>query len=132
MTDYIHNQESFKDLRKQLRNNLTPAEARLWKQLQNGQLGGRKFRRQHSIGNYILDFYCPKEKLGIELDGRDHYTDNGYAADEKRTAFLNNLNIKIIRIENKDVFDQLEGVLEEIRQNLTTPTPPKTGGEPSR
>jgi very-short-patch-repair endonuclease len=86
-------------------------------------LEGRKFRRQHSVGNYILDFYCPQEKLGIELDGKDHFTDNGFEADEKRTAFLNNLNIKIIRVENKEVFDQLDGVLEEIRQSFTTPAP---------
>jgi very-short-patch-repair endonuclease len=108
---------------------LTPAEAELWKHLQNGQLDGKKFRRQHSVGNYILDFYCPQEKLGIELDGRDHFTDNGFEADENRTAYLNSLNIKIIRFENKEVFTQLEGTLEAIRQNFTTPAPPKTGGE---
>jgi very-short-patch-repair endonuclease len=130
MSDYIHNQGSFKNLRRQLRNNLTPAEAELWRYLQNGKLEGKKFRRQHSIGNYILDFYCPQERLGIELDGRGHFTDNGHEADEKRTAFLHSLNIRIIRFENKEVFDQLEGVLEEIRQNFTTPTPPKIGGEP--
>jgi very-short-patch-repair endonuclease len=130
MSDFIHNQGDCKNLRKQLRNNLTPAEAELWKHLKNGQLDGRKFRRQHGIGNYILDFYCPQEKLGIELDGRDHFTDNGFEADEKRTAYLNSLNIKIIRFENKEVFDQLQGVLKEIRQSFTTPTPPKRGGEP--
>ncbi|GEO02763.1 hypothetical protein AAE02nite_04270 [Adhaeribacter aerolatus] len=84
---------------------------------------GKKFRRQHSIGNYILDFYCPQEKLGIELDGKVHFTDNAYEADSKRTEYLNSLNIKIIRFENKDVFNQLEGVLEEIRRNFTTPNP---------
>lgn len=110
----IHNQGDFKNLRKQLRHNLTPAEARLWQHLQNAQLDGKKFRRQHSVGNYILDFYCPLERLGIELDGRDHFTDNGFEADEKRTAYLNSLNIKIIRFENKEVFHQLEGVLQEI------------------
>ena len=123
MPDYIHNQRDFKHLRRQLRNNLTPAEAELWKYLQHGQLEGKKFRRQHSIGNYILDFYCPLEKLGLELDGRDHFTDNGFEADEKRTAYLNSLNIRIIRFENKEIFDQLEGVLEEIRQSFTTPAP---------
>ena len=123
MSDYIHNRNNLKILRKQLRNNLTPAEAELWKHLQNRKLEGRKFRRQHSIGNYILDFYCPQEKLGIELDGKDHFTDNGYEADEERTKYINSLHIKIIRFENREVFEQLEGVLEEIRQNFTTPNP---------
>jgi very-short-patch-repair endonuclease len=130
MSDFIHNRGDLKDLRKQLRNNLTPAEAELWKHLKNGQLDGRKFTRQHGVGNYILDFYCPQEKAGIELDGRDHFTDNGYEADEERATYLNSLNIKIIRFENKEVFDRLQGVLEEIRQSFTTPTPPKLGGEP--
>ncbi len=123
MANKIHNDKNLKDLRKQNRSNLTPPEAELWKHLQNSTLDGRKFIRQHSIGNYILDFYCPQEKLGIELDGRDHFTDNGYEADTKRTEYLNSLNIKVIRFENKEVFNQLEGVLEEIRQNFTTPNP---------
>jgi very-short-patch-repair endonuclease len=123
MAYQIHNRSELKNLRKQNRSNLTPAEAELWKHLRNSQLEGRKFRRQHSIGNYILDFYCPKEKLGIELDGRNHFSDNGFEADEKRTEYLNSLNITILRFENKEVFDQLEAVLEEIRQSFTTPNP---------
>jgi len=130
MEDKIHNRNNLKDLRRQNRGNLTLAEAELWKHLQNSKLEGRKFRRQHSVGNYILDFYCPQEKLGIELDGKNHFSDNGYESDQIRTAYLNSLNIRVIRFENKEVFEQLEGVLEEIRQNFTTPTPPKIGGEP--
>ena len=123
MTETTHNRKNLKDLRRQNRNNLTPAEAELWKHLQSGKLDGKKFRRQHSVGNYILDFYCPQEKLGIELDGKVHFNDNAFEADSARTEYLNTLNIKIIRFENKDVFEQLEGVLEEIRQNFTTPNP---------
>ncbi|KAA5544241.1 endonuclease domain-containing protein [Adhaeribacter rhizoryzae] len=123
MADNTHNRKNLKDLRQQNRSSLTPAEAELWKHLQSSKLDGRKFRRQHSIGNYILDFYCPQEKLGIELDGQVHFTDSAYEADSKRTEYLNSLNIKIIRFENKAVFEQLEGVLEEIRQNFTTPNP---------
>jgi very-short-patch-repair endonuclease len=123
MADTIHNNKYLKDLRRQNRKNLTPAEAELWKHLQGSKLDGRKFRRQHSIGNYILDFYCPQEKLGIELDGKVHFTDNAFEADTVRTEYLNSLNIKVIRFENKEVFEQLEGVLEEIRQNFTTPNP---------
>jgi len=123
MTNTIHNRKDLKDLRRQNRSNLTPAEAALWKHLQGSKLEGRKFRKQHSVGNYILDFYCPQEKLGIELDGKDHFSDNGYESDEIRTGFLNSLNIRVIRFENKEVFEQLEGILEEIRQCFTTPSP---------
>ncbi len=68
----IHNIKYLEVLRKDLRNNLTPAEATLWKYLQHSKLDSRKFRRQHSVNNYIIDFYCPSEKLGIELDGNIH------------------------------------------------------------
>lgn len=68
----LHNRKHLKDFRKELRNNSTKAESRLWKVLRKRQLEGRKFRRQHSIGNYIVDFYCPEEKLIVELDGAIH------------------------------------------------------------
>jgi len=69
----INNLSSLKQRRKDLRNNLTPAEIKLWKCLQNKQLEGRKFRRQHSLGSYIIDFYCPAEKIAVELDGQIHF-----------------------------------------------------------
>src|SRR5215217_6859742 len=119
MSERIHNQQNLKDLRRQNRNNLTSAEAELWKHLKNSQLG-RKFRRQHSVGKYILDFYCPEEKLAVELDGRGHFTDNGFERDEVRTDYLKSLNIQVLRFENKEVFEQLEGVLAEITAQFTT------------
>ncbi len=114
----IHNRKYLKQFRRDLRNNLTPAEATLWKVLQRSQLEGRKFRRQHSVGNYILDFYCPKEKLAIELDGSEHFTVNGDERDFNRDEYLKTLNIKVLRFENKEVFDNMDGVLEEIKQNI--------------
>ena len=86
MKESIHNLKALENNRKQLRNNLTPAEAALWKMLQNSQLEGRKFRRQHSVGNYILDFYCPSERLCIELDGAYHFTEQGESYDQERIA----------------------------------------------
>ncbi|MBU3982046.1 MAG: DUF559 domain-containing protein, partial [Proteobacteria bacterium] len=74
--------------RKGLRNNATPAEIKLWGMLQHSNLGGYKFRRQHSVGSYILDFYCPFEKLAIELDGDTHFTDEAIAHDMKRTSMI--------------------------------------------
>ncbi|MHA6250128.1 endonuclease domain-containing protein [Pontibacter sp. CAU 1760] len=75
----LHNRKYLKENRRELRHNLTPAEAELWKHLQGSQLAGRKFRRQHSIGNFILDFYCSSEKMAIELDVCSSRT-NGYGA----------------------------------------------------
>ncbi len=118
MPSHLHNIPALKENRRKLRSNLTPAEAALWKILQRSQLDGRKFRRQHSVGPYILDFYCPSEMLAIELDGAHHFTDAGTENDQERTSFLENLNIKVLRFENKEVFEQTEGVLEEIRRNF--------------
>ena len=118
MTGKLHNIKKLKATRKKLRSSLTPAEAKLWSLLKNNRLENRKFRRQHSIGPYIVDFYCPAEKLSIELDGDGHYTNGAYEHDQARTEYLNALNIRVMRFENKDVFKNTEGVLEEIRRSL--------------
>jgi very-short-patch-repair endonuclease len=73
----VHNINTLLEIRKNLRSNGTEAEALLWRCLQKNKLKGRKFRRQHSIGNYVVDFYCAKEDLVIELDGAHHFTDEG-------------------------------------------------------
>lgn len=97
-----------------MRNNSTSAEATLWNQLKQRQLRGRKFRRQHSIGNFIVDFYCPEEKLVIELDGENHFWEEGMQKARAKTAYLNRLCIRVIRFENKWVFDDMDFVLTEI------------------
>ncbi len=128
MTEQIHNIKNLKENRKKLRNGLTPAEAKLWSLLKSSQLENRKFRRQHSVGPYVLDFYCPSEKLCIELDGAAHFTDGGYEYDMARTEYFEALHIRVMRFENKDIFENTEGVLEEIRKHFsseqTTPAPP--------
>ena len=118
MSEKLHNSKKLKDTRRTLRRSLTPAEAKLWSLLKNSQLENRKFRRQHSIGPYIADFYCPTERLCVELDGTVHYTNGGYEYDIARTAYLKAQNIRVIRFENKDVFENTEGVLEEIRRSF--------------
>jgi very-short-patch-repair endonuclease len=126
----IHNRSYLKQNRKDLRNNGTSSEATLWKFLQKSQLEGRKFRRQHSIGNYIVDFYCPTERLVVELDGQHHFETSGQLYDEERTKYLNSLNIQVIRFENQDVFRANETVLEKIKLSFRPPlTPPFQGGE---
>ncbi|MGC2064453.1 MAG: endonuclease domain-containing protein [Thermodesulfovibrionales bacterium] len=116
----IHNIKNLKENRKKLRNSLTPAEAKLWSLLRNSQVENRKFRRQHSVGPYVLDFFCPSEKICIELDGAGHYTDEGYEYDMARTEYLEALHIRVMRFENKDIFENTEGVLKEIRQTFTS------------
>jgi|SRR5688572_24062776 len=117
MKNQINNIKPLKEIRKELRNNPTPAEAALWKFLQKNKLG-KKFRRQHSVGNYVLDFYCPEERLAIELDGQYHYTSSGLAYDEERTAYLNAQGIRVIRFENDEVFKSTEAVLETIKSHF--------------
>jgi very-short-patch-repair endonuclease len=127
-SNMLHNKPVLKLRRKELRNNSTPAEKLLWRVLQHSNLGGYKFRRQHSVGAYILDFYCPSECLAVELDGDSHFTDEAIEYDRVRTAYLNALNIKVLRFLNTDVYDNLNAVCERILEemkggNLTTPSP---------
>ena len=114
----LNNLAHKKHERRTLRNNLTPAEAVLWNNLKNDQLAGRKFRRQHSISEFILDFYCPEEKLAVELDGAGHFTTAGNLHDETRTDFLNTLDIRVIRFENKLIWSALDSVLHTIESNF--------------
>jgi very-short-patch-repair endonuclease len=114
----IHNIKPLEQNRKALRNNMTPAEVVLWKAIQKGKPEGRKFRRQHSVGKYVLDFYCPAELLAVELDGAHHYTYEGSEYDADRTANLQTLNITVLRFENRLVFEHLDLVLEEIKRNF--------------
>ena len=101
--------------RTELRKSLTPAEAALWKCLQRSQLDGRKFRRQHSVGDYIVDFYCPAERLAIELDGQVHRNEPAELYDYERKLFLIYYGIKVIRFENFLIFEELECVLLRIK-----------------
>ncbi len=113
-----HNKPELKDFRRDLRKSLTPAEAFLWKHLQQRKLEGRKFRRQHSIENYIVDFYCASEKLIIELDGEVHDNPSAQLKDEKRDERLKELGFSILRFENKRIFDHLTQVLEEVKSTF--------------
>ena len=107
-----------KSFRKDLKANLTPAEAKLWLYLQNSKLENRKFRRQHSIENYIQDFYCPSEKIAIELDGDTHNTLSQKADDKTRDLFLKSIGIKVLRFENKMVFENSNGILKAIKKEF--------------
>jgi very-short-patch-repair endonuclease len=114
----VHNLKDFVDLRRRLRRNLTPAEALLWRNLKNAQLEGKKFRRQHGIGPYIVDFYCPECRVIVELDGAGHQGILAGERDAARTEYLQKLGIQVLRFENHVVFDSLEFVLQSIRAAL--------------
>jgi very-short-patch-repair endonuclease len=122
--DNLNNNKVLVVRRKYLRNNTTPFERELWKYLKGKNLK-YKFRRQHSIGNYILDFYCPEKKLGIELDGWIHDEEEILNKDLKKIEYLKNLGIRIIKFRNVDIMKNLELVLENIvgvlNSNSTTP-----------
>jgi very-short-patch-repair endonuclease len=92
----------------------------MWTALRRKQLDGRKFRRQHSIGKYIVDFYCPAEKIVIELDGAEHYTLEGSNHDQIRDSYISSLGIKVLRYENRDIYNNLEAVLVDIKNNFKT------------
>jgi very-short-patch-repair endonuclease len=123
MPKRLNNLKELKPLRKQLRNDSTVSESKLWTLLKNSQLNGRKFRRQHSIDRYILDFYCPCEKLAVELDGSAHRQQEEY--DQQRDLFLASYGIKVLRFKNSSVLHRPFELLEEIKRNFgwnsTTP-----------
>jgi very-short-patch-repair endonuclease len=118
MRQYFSNRYLFKDFRKKLRNRSTSAEARLWGMIKNKQLDGRKFRRQHGLGKYIVDFFCSSEKLIIELDGDAHGDYYKIEEDKIRDATLKERGYRIIRFENKEIFQNPEFVKEVIRKHF--------------
>ena len=106
----IFNKKEMLRVRRDLRSNLTLAEAILWNLLKDSQLGF-KFRRQHSIGNYIVDFYCREKKLVLELDGEVHNNDAIAEKDIARSEYLRGLGLRVMRFENKEIMENIDGVL---------------------
>jgi very-short-patch-repair endonuclease len=97
-----------------LRRNQTDAEKRLWAVLRNRHLAGMKFRRQFPVGRYILDFYSPQYKLGIEADGGQHYESNGREKDELRGEELSRAGVWILRFSDREILNNSDGVCEVI------------------
>ncbi len=103
---------------RKLRQEQTDAEALLWMLLRNRRLGGFKFRRQHPIDRYILDFSCEEARLAVEVDGGQHNTDEGRRRDAARTEFLAHRGIRVNRYWNHELLGDTETVLEAIYQSL--------------
>lgn len=106
--------------RKDLRNKSTPQEIYLWVKIKNSQLG-EKFRRQHSIGGYIVDFYCPNKKLAIEIDGSQHFIKENIEYDKIREDYLKEIGINTLRFTNKEINTEIESVLEKIKSYISPP-----------
>ena len=111
-----------------LRRGMTDAERKLWSLVRNSQLNV-KFRRQEPFGKYVLDFYCPKAKLNIEIDGGQHYTDEGQRQDADRDRYLQEKGIKVLRFSNTDVLQNEDGVIAVIIENIQAQTQTETSIE---
>ena len=98
-----------------LRHETTPAEKIFWSQTANRQFYNLKFRRQHGIGKYVVDFYCPEKKLIIEIDGDTHAAPK---YDVARTAYLQSLGYRIVRYQNRDIILNVNGVFEDLGRQL--------------
>ncbi|KKQ77534.1 MAG: hypothetical protein A3A96_02435 [Candidatus Zambryskibacteria bacterium RIFCSPLOWO2_01_FULL_39_39] len=112
--ELIHNNEILKERRRELRQNSTKTEEILWWYLRDKKLGV-KFKRQHSIGGYILDFYCPEKKLIIELDGEIHNTKEAKEYDAVRDKYFKELGYKVLRFKNRELENDTEKVLDRIK-----------------
>jgi len=111
----VHNNTKLFERRKELRRNSTSQEETLWNELRGNKLGLR-FRRQHSVGGYILDFYCFGKRLIIEVDGDSHNSTREY--DTVRDKFFTDLGYKVLRFKNREVENDLGEVLSKIKKNL--------------
>ena len=113
---FTYNSPHQKNRRRILRRNQSDAERLIWHYLRSKQFYGLKFFRQYGIGLYILDFYCPERRLAIEIDGGQHAKENQEIIDSKRTEYLKSRNIIVVRFWNNEVLDNIDGVLEKIKE----------------
>jgi very-short-patch-repair endonuclease len=108
-----------KENRRELRGADVPAEKKLWSRLRDRQMYGHKFRRQVSVGSFVVDFYCPSLKLAIELDGESHYcSPDAQEADQRRQAFIEALGVRFLRFTNPQIHDELDAVVEAIGNTI--------------
>jgi len=126
----FHENASWKifEYARSLKKVMTPAENLLWQNLRNRKVSNHKFRRQHPISRYIVDFYCHEARLVIEVDGGIHFTPENIQYDQFRTEELEGMGLKVIRFTNEEVLGNVSEVLVEIRMQLAlTPGPSPTG-----
>lgn len=122
----------FRDLRKDTRKNATKAEQLIWLHLKEFRWKGYPIRRQYSIDCYIVDFYCPKAKLAIEIDGNIHLSKYQKAYDKERDIYIGTHEIEILRFSNDQIFHDIDDVLTVIEQKILDKLkslPPDQGGK---
>ena len=105
-------------LARNLRKNSTKQERRLWNLLKNRQFHNLKFKRQQPIGDYIVDFICKEAKIIIEIDGGQHNEPENIEYDKTRTEYLNNLGYKVVRFWNNEIYENIEGVVLRLREEI--------------
>lgn len=127
----IYYNRKLKNTARTLRKNMTDSERLLWSRIRRKQLNGYQFYRQKIIGNYIVDFYCASAKIIIELDGGQHFTEEGIRKDGVRDTHLSRLGFQVLRIQSSEVLTNLDGVLLRIYESLPekSPQPPLEKGE---
>jgi very-short-patch-repair endonuclease len=103
---------------RRLRKSMTDTERLLWSKIRGKQLKGYQFYRQRIIGNYIVDFYCPKAKLVIEIDGGQHYAGEELKKDKIRDDYMREHELKVLRASDREVFENLNGVVDRIYDNM--------------
>ncbi len=114
MNEFFPYNRKLRDNSRSLRSNQTEAEQALWSKLRRKQINGRQFYRQKPLGQYIVDFYAPSVKLVIEVDGSQHFTDEGKEEDHKRDQYLTERGLKVLRFSNRQVLTELDSVIEMI------------------
>lgn len=119
--EFLRNDPTLKQRRRELRRNQTEAEKTLWVHLRNKQFYRMKFFRQYSIGPYILDFYCPTMKLAVELDGGQHNLCENKEYESVRSEYLKAQGVEVMRFWNHEVLLDMESVLSELTLKITPP-----------
>ncbi|OGW51445.1 MAG: hypothetical protein A2Y81_07475 [Nitrospirae bacterium RBG_13_43_8] len=114
----VYNRESEKLKRKMLRENLSQAEVLLWSKLKGKGLNNYKFRRQYSVGKFVIDFYCPKSKLAIEVDGDSHFVEGAKERDRERQTIIETFGITFLRFTNREIYENIDGVLDKIVEHI--------------
>jgi very-short-patch-repair endonuclease len=115
--------KNLKQLAQQLRDNMTDAEEHLWWKIKNKQVKGLIFYRQKPIGEYIVDFYCPKAKLAIEIDGSHHLVGETIEYDRIRNEYLESIGLTVLRFSNGEVMEHIKRVIEKIEMEIVTKIP---------
>jgi very-short-patch-repair endonuclease len=110
----VFNKKACTARRRALRHSLSKAEAVMWLHFSRKQMNGSKFRRQYSVNQYIIDFYCPELKLAVEIDGDSHYGYLSQKYDEERQKYINSFSINFMRFANDEVYNNIDGVLQMI------------------